>query len=73
MLWNAHVCFDGLVATVNEVLLSKLKQKVCTEFDVEVNVAIVSFGLTDVRVQSLVEQLDGLFFVVFVSPSNDCF
>ena len=59
---------EGLVSTVNQVLLSQLEQEVCAELDVEVQVVLVTLGVGDVQVQSLVKALDGQLLVVLVSP-----
>lgn len=56
---------------MKQILLGQLQKKVCTQSDVEIDIALRSLSLGDVQVQSLVEKLDGLFFVLLLSPSDD--
>jgi hypothetical protein len=58
---------------MDQILLGQLQQKICAELDIKVNVACRGFGLRDVQIQGLVKQFDGLFFVLPVSPADDCF
>ena len=71
MSWGRLRTVNGLLPAMNQVLLCKLKQKVRAQSDVEIDIALRTLSLGDVQVQSLVEKLDGLFFVLLLSPSDD--
>lgn len=73
VLGHAHGWLDGFVSAVNQVLLSQLHEEIRTQFDVEVDVAVAVLGLCDVKVQRLIQQLDCLFLLAFLSPGDDGF
>lgn len=73
VLWRRLTRADWFSTTMKQILLGQLQKKVCTQSDVEVDIALRSLSLGDMQVQSLVEKLDGLFFVLLLSPSDDSF
>lgn len=73
MLWNGLVLSDRFIAAVDEVLLGQLEEEVSTQPDVEIDVALRSLCLSDMKIQGLVKKFDCSFFVVFLSPRDDGF
>lgn len=57
---------------MNEVLLCKLQQKVSTQSNVEIDVALSGFGLSDMQIECLIKKFDGLFLILLVPPANNC-
>lgn len=62
---------NWLLSAMNQILLCKLEQKVSAQPDVEVDVALRCFGLCDVEIESLIQELDGLLLVLLLSPAED--
>ena len=58
---------------MNQVLLRELKQKVSAQSDVEIDVALGSLRLSDVQIESLIKEFDGLLFILFLSPAQNSF
>ena len=61
--------FDWFLTAMDQVLLRQLKQEISAQADVEIDVALRSLCLGNVEIEGLVEEFDGLFFILFLSPA----
>ena len=63
--------FDWFLTAMDQVLLRQLKQEISAQADVEIDVALRSLCLGNVEIEGLVEEFDGLFFILFLSPAQN--
>ena len=56
---------------MHKVLLRQLQQEISAEPNVEVNIALRSFCLGDMKIECLIEQFNRLLLILLLSPADD--